>query len=526
MGKLFAGEDFEVEAKPLEQLIEAKIENSDIPDIVEFHEDAIQVAVEGVSKAANELYIIQEVKASLESKKLSSVEYFTSVENYSLYMKSVANNLGIKSKIPSMEDFKNPYGVETSHRIAMEGFSEFIRSVWEKIKSFFKDFFKRIMLFFKRLTNANLQMEEYEMYIEDLMHNVKKSDKSSVEQIKVDSKLPALLATSDVEVMKTDYLLTKGKQKMDNLTQFTEKLYGDIDKGLMKDFERNLNGLKNGLTSKAIQAADIDNIRHSFVEMFRKIFTIHIDYRALPDEVQSDVMSMFSTAELNASNFYSFIPDRNTDATLPKNFNIYHVSADVEIDQTNRTSKLFICSNTERNNITENKLETISSRENLLRLYDFYKKFSKEIKIEKMGRQLQDLDKQIEDAFKVIKNTFSVALETVDSSKYENATSLVVKDATEVDTDEARALVDDLEFSPVNRTASASASGPAPVEDGKKHIFSKEIREKLNDLSKFLTNLMNVIQVLLKEMSVGLLGTYQEVRYEMIKYLYKCAKQF
>ena len=36
MGKLFAGEDFEVEAKPLEQLIEAKIENSDIPDIVEF----------------------------------------------------------------------------------------------------------------------------------------------------------------------------------------------------------------------------------------------------------------------------------------------------------------------------------------------------------------------------------------------------------------------------------------------------------------------------------------------------------
>ena len=525
MGKLFAGEDFEVEAKPLEQLIEAKIENSDIPDIVEFHEDAIQVAVEGVSKAANELYILQEVKASLESKKLSSVEYFTSVENYSLYMKSVANNLGIKSKIPSMEDFKNPYGVETSHRIAMEGFSEFIRSVWEKIKSFFKDFFKRIMLFFKRLTNANLQMEEYEMYIEDLMHNVKKSNKSSAEQIKVDSKLPALLATPDVEVMKTDYLLTKGRQKMGNLTQFIEKLYGEVDKGLMKDFELNLNGLKDGVRTKAIQAADIDNIRHNFVEMFRKIFAIHIDYRALPDEVQSDVMSMFSTAELNASNFYSIIPDRDTDATLPKNFNIYHAAAEVQIDETARTSKLFICSNVERNNITENKLETISSRENLLRLYDFYKKFSKEIKIEKMGRQLQDLDKQIEDAFKVIKNTFSVALEAVNSSRYEGAYHNV-KDAADVESDDARKLADDTEFSSVNQTASASAAGPAPVEDGKKHIFSKEIREKLNDLSKFLTNLMNVIQVLLKDMSVGLLGTYQEVRYEMIKYLYKSCRQF
>lgn len=522
MGKLFAGEDFEVEAKPLEQLIEAKIENSDIPDIVEFHEDAIQVAVEGVSKATNELYILQEVKASLESKKLSSVEYFTSVENYSLYMKSVANNLGIKSRIPSMEDFKNPYGIETSHKIAIEGFSEFIRSVWEKIKSFFKDFFKRIMLFFKRLVNANLQMEEYEMYIEDLMHNVKKSDKSSIEQIKVDSKLPALLATPDVEVMKTDYLLTKGKQKMDNLTQFTEKLYGEVDKGLMKDFERNLNGLKDGLRSKAIQAADIDDIRHNFVDMFKKIFTIHVDYRALPDEVQSDVMSMFSTTELSASNFYSFIPDRNTDAALPKNFNIYHVAADVQIDETNRTSKLFICSNIERNIITENKLETISSRENLLRLYDFYKKFSKEIKIEKMGRQLQDLDRQIEDSFKVIKDTFSVALESDD--RWTMPVNVI--DATEVDTPEARELMSDLPFPANNQTSTTSGSTPEPVEDGKQHKFSKEVREKLNDLSKFLNNLMNVIQVLLKDMSVVLLGTYQEVRYEMIKYLYKCAKQF
>lgn len=522
MGKLFAGEDFEVEAKPLEQLIEAKIENSDIPDIVEFHEDAIQVAVEGVSKATNELYILQEVKASLESKKLSSVEYFTSVENYSLYMKSVANNLGIKSRIPSMEDFKNPYGIETSHKIAIEGFSEFIRSVWEKIKSFFKDFFKRIMLFFKRLVNANLQMEEYEMYIEDLMHNVKKSDKSSVEQIKVDSKLPALLATPDVEVMKTDYLLTKGKQKMDNLTQFTEKLYGEVDKGLMKDFERNLNGLKDGLRSKAIQAADIDDIRHNFVDMFKKIFTIHVEYRALPDEVQSDVMSMFSTAELSTGKFYSFIPDRNTDAALPKNFNIYHVSADVEIDQTNRTSKLFICSNTERNNITENKLETISSRENLLRLYDFYKKFSKEIKFEKMGRQLQDLDKQIEDSFKVIKDTFSVALESDD--RWTMPVNVI--DATEVDTPEARELMSDLPFLANNQTSTTSGSTPAPVEDGKQHKFSKEVREKINDLSKFLNNLMNVIQVLLKDMSVVLLGTYQEVRYEMIKYLYKSCRQF
>lgn len=527
MGKLFAGEDFEVEAKPLEQLIEAKIENSDIPDIVEFHEDAIQVAVEGVSKATNELYILQEVKASLESKKLSSVEYFTSVENYSLYMKSVANNLGIKSRIPSMEDFKNPYGIETSHKIAIEGFSEFIRSVWEKIKSFFKDFFKRIMLFFKRLVNANLQMEEYEMYIEDLIHKVKKSDKSSVEQIKVDSKLPALLATPDVEVMKTDYLLTKGKQKMDNLTDFTNKLYGEVDKGLMRDFEATLNGLKAGLESKAIQSDDIDNIRNNFVDMFKKIFTINLEFRALPDDVQGDVMSMFSTAELNQSQFYSFIPDRDANAALPKNFNIYHVAADVQLDQTTRTSKLFICSNTERNNITENKLETISSRENLLRLYDFYNKFSKEIKIEKMDRMIQEFDKRIDKAFSVIRNSFTAALESGD--KWSMPVNVI--DATELDTPEAARLMDDSDFAfhqpqKNNSNQEQEKAQSTPVDDGKPHKFSKEIREKLNDLHKFLTNLLNVIQVLLKDMSVGLLGTYQEVRYEMIKYLYKSCRQF
>ena len=139
-----------------------------------------------------------------------------------------------------------------------------------------------------------------------------------------------------------------------------------------------------------------------------------------------------------------------------------------------------------------------------------------------MGRQLQDLDRQIEDSFKVIKNTFSAALESDD--RWTMPVNVI--DATEVDTPETRELMSDPHFSANNQPSATSGSTPTPVEDGKPHIFSKEIREKLNDLSKFLTNLMNVIQVLLKDMSVGLLGTYQEVRYEMIKYLYKCATQF
>ncbi|NTW90407.1 MAG: hypothetical protein HGA35_00390 [Erysipelotrichaceae bacterium] len=303
MSKLFSHEDLDTE-QGAENLIEAKIENSDIPDMTEVHETSIQVSVEGVLKASSDLYIVKDVQASLESKKLSSVEYFTSIENYSLFMKSISNNLGVSAKIPSMEDFKNPYGIKASHQFVMEGFTDFVRSIWEKIKSFFKDFFKKIMLFMKRLVNANLEMEEYEEYIESLMRNVKKSDKKNVEPIIVDSKLPSMLSDFGMEELTTDYLFTKGRDKLMNLSRVINVLSDqqltrfEKDLGLMVTYiSTELESLKQKDASAISEI--VSNIRNRCSDDFSNtLFTTEVSFKALPDEVQSTVMNILDTEQL------------------------------------------------------------------------------------------------------------------------------------------------------------------------------------------------------------------------------------
>ena len=523
MAKLFAGEDLDIEQTAPEQLIEAKIENSDIPDIVEFHEDAIQVAVEGVTRASNELYILRDIKASLESKKLSSVEYFTSIENYSLYMKSVANNLGVKVRIPSLEDFKNPYGVQTSHQIAMEGFMEFMRSIWEKIKSFFKDFFKRVMLFFKRLVNANLQMEEYEMYIEDMMHKVKRSDKNTAEQIRVDSKLPSLLAAPELDKMKTDYLLTKGKQKLGNLSTFI-KSFTEVVKGRFAgEFKDKMDQLSKLLSDKSrvLTVDDVDSLRHDIADTFKVVFGTSLDFNSLPEDIQNDVMNIFDTEQLKGGSYFSAIPDRNPIQALPRDFNIYHVVCDYNVDATNRSTKLFISGNSQRNNVTESYLETIGSKDNLLRLYDFYKDFGKKVKIDRIEKMMSDFDKTIDTLTNGIRKPFEMAMENKDGFTDEEMEERrnLVSDPAAVDALLAGFANFDYAQSTANNNYHSGSN-----QDANRH--SPEVRAKLEDLHKFIINMLNVIQVLLKEISVGLLGLYQECRYEMIKYLYKCAKQF
>lgn len=504
MVKLFAGEDLAIGQTAPEQLIEAKIENSDIPDIVEFHEEVIQVAIEGVLKASNELYILRDVKASLESKKLSSVEYFTSIENYSLYMKSVANNLGVKAKIPSMEDFKNQYSSETSHRIAMEGFVEFMRSIWEKIKGFFRDFFKRIMLFLKRLVNANLQMDEYEMYIESMIQKVKRSDKSTTTAIKVDSKLPAMLCAAESDLMKPDHLLTKGRQKLENLAFFINGFTMSLERSFIPDFEKSLKNLKIILSAPDLTADDIDNVRQDFVDCFKSMFAYKLSsFRDVPEEVQSDMLNVFDSRELDEANVYSAVSDRDSNSAMPNNINMYHLSTSFNVSETDRTSRVFICTNSFKNTIVDNNIETISNRDNLLRFYDFYKTYSKEVKMDKVEKLIMHFDKQIDTLIRSIHDPFKIAMES-DNDRPMSPLEMMLK------TKGVRINVDEDE-QPSNKPG---------------HKHSDAIRSKIDDLHKFIISVLNVIQVLLRDIVSELIGTYQETRYELIKYLYKSAKQF
>lgn len=532
MSKLFAGEDFDIEL-PTSQTIEAKIENSDIPDIIETHETSIQVAVEGVLKATNDLYIINDIRASLESKKLSSVEYFTSIENYSLYMKSISNNLGIKTKIPSMEDFKNPYGAKTSHQFVMEGFMEFIRSIWQKIKSFFKDFFKRILLFFKRLVNANLEMEEYEEYIEGMMHNVKKSDKKNVEPIKINSKLPSMLSDFGMDSMGTDFLFSKGQTKLQNLSKLINVL---TDKHIVQ-FESDLKDINTVISRKFVQgykplpdeARDISsNARNMYINNFTKnLFASETTLNSLPERVNSEVLNNFDSNQLDDNNarFYSIINDRDVSETLPNNFNLYLAISqyDTSNDQNNiRTGKMLIISNIEKNTHIANSMDTIGSRDNLLRFYEFYKKFSKDFKINKVNIRIEDFENSINTMIKSLERPFAFALESEsDDEPIFNSPEWHAKYGAQI-VERPDWVNDDFVRNNPRYSNSRNDNGPDIVDD----VYRPQTRKEFEHLQKFIFNYMNCVQSFLKEYSVNIAATGQECRYEMIKLLYKSAKQF
>lgn len=186
---------------------------------IEDAEDSFNVAIEGIKTLQNQFNLITNIRTSLESKKLASVDYFISIENLTPVMKSIANNLGVKYKVPSLEDFKNPYSIETCHQIAMEGFVDFMRKIWEKIKEFLISLLKKIQLFFNRLTNADLQLEQYEEYVDKMMTNIK-SNKYVLSNNKavIESKLPSMLGKDGMERMDTDYLINYGIRKLDNLS--------------------------------------------------------------------------------------------------------------------------------------------------------------------------------------------------------------------------------------------------------------------------------------------------------------------
>ena len=154
------------------------IDSLDVEETVDEYRNDFRVATESVKTAISNLSIVEQIKNSVESKKIASPEYFITIENVNLYLKSISSNLGLKTKIPSMEDFKNPYGTETCHQIVIEGFMDVVRSIWEKIKQFFKEFFNKIKLFFKRLVRADLDMREYEEYLERVIGKVKLSRKT------------------------------------------------------------------------------------------------------------------------------------------------------------------------------------------------------------------------------------------------------------------------------------------------------------------------------------------------------------
>lgn len=523
MTKLFASEDIDIETTSDEQLVEAKIENSDIPNVTEFHEDVIVVTTEALARASNELFLVGDMKSSLESKKLGSPEYFTSIDNYTLYMKNISNNLGVKAKLPSLEDFKNPYGTKASHEFVMEGFSEFVRNIWEKIKSFFKDFFKRIMLFLKRLVNANLEMEEYEQYIEDLMHRVKRSDKDKVTPIKADSKLPKFLSSHGDQEFNVDYLVSNGRHKLENLAKLINVLSDKAIPSLLSSLATSSKGIhdefvKGYKPTPEVAAEFTSLIRGTYNNAIKGLFPYNTGLKAMPEDVYNSVLNAFDNDQLDKGNatFHSMCNDSDKSSAMPKNYNLYLTISDFGVpigDREIRTSKINLSVSRQVNPVSPSEMFLISERTNLLKFYDFYKNYSKEVKLKTVEARIEKLHDYVADMIKKLEEPFGLALEN-------NEVRSGITQVRSLDDGPSASYSSDFGF---GGNYGGSQSVPNNGTDDAARIKTKE---EIMEFQKFVFGYLNSLQVFIREYTVSILGTYQETRYELIKYLYKSAKQF
>lgn len=578
MAKLFSLEEFEEVENKVGEPDKDSISSIAL-DIEEYSSD-LNIATERFKTVSSDLNLITDISSSLKNKKLASVDYFTSMENYRPVITSIADNLGIKSRIPSLEDFKNPYGTEASHQIAMEGFFDYIKKIWEKIKEIFVAFFKKINTFLRRLIKADLDLEVYEEYLEGMVAKLKSSKaKITDSKIQIDTKLPSLLANEGMETVNSDFILTVGENKLKHLVSVTNTVFNqELSKLSKKEFKELHDkvqklidkGFNKDKTLDEIQDK-LDKIKNFGIDSLKQLFSHQVnDIRDLPEKVYDAIYYHFDKDDLDTLKTFSLINSNNFNENLPKNFNSYYIVSD--------SGKVFISANTETNTYTQNKLTPISNVSNLVTFYEFYKKFSKQINLKQIDSIIDDFQNSIDDIIKLMKGKYVDLLEKIEkANKKKNRVERIrdLGDAFEAlmeyaDSNTKEVVNDPVEFQKKlndiiaskvtmtddmivemmniinNPNMESTEKFIAGINDKEQFITEvtelvggaiypdsniseeelKEIKKEYEELQKFLTNYLNSLQVTIKEVSINLAGTYTELRYELVKYIYNSARLY
>lgn len=224
MGKLFdiAGEgrvstesvDVVSDELPTEALSEMLVEGA----------ADMALGIEATQMAVEQFNMVTGMLGHMQAQKLCSGSYMASMESYSPVVEALGMCMGVKS-LPALEDFVNPHAAQTCHAIAMEGFKDMIAKAWEKIKAFFRDFFKKIDQFIKRIVKANLDLASYEKYCDQLVTKLNANNATiSNNRARVNSELPKLLADKGDREVNSDFIINRGSAKIKNILSVTEGL--------------------------------------------------------------------------------------------------------------------------------------------------------------------------------------------------------------------------------------------------------------------------------------------------------------
>lgn len=537
--------------------------------------DATQMAVERFE-------MLSGMQEHMQEQKLCSGAYMASMESYSPVVQAFGARMGVKT-LPALEDFANPYAAKVCHSVAMEGFKEWISKAWEKIKSFFRDFFKKIGQFLKRIVKANLELETYEKHCERLIAKLNAhSAKITDNRAKLSSQLPRLLANRGDTEVSPDFILNDGLRKINNFLKVTEDLI-KVNTGMamgtrLKEFYDGFKGFVDRNKSATPDSSDqlevaINSLKDKGHLLISGIFPNRVsEPNQLPPKAYEAIASQYSGAQMNSSDFfvYSLAEVNDPYKELPQGTNMvlaYHGKDNFYISVA-RDDPAQVA----------NYIEPISSLNNLTTFYKDYKSTLGKLNLSSLAKASDQVSDEVDKILNLLQRDFGGVVEAakgltsgkdaesfvtiishlVSIGKINDDTSISGYNLDKIDDiykedKEAKGIFDTIinrifsaignpakirEFiTDVNNKASSDPKAKqalTAIIDGLKSEYEKELtsltdegrKALLINFNKYLTNLFTRLQSLYRTLMTDFYGSLTTVRYEVIKYIYDSAKLY
>lgn len=397
----------------------AVLPGTDFSEEIEDVDILSEMVTESVQMCSGQISLASEAANNLMNRKLGSVDYLVSVENYKLITDVLASNLGVKPFVPSLEDFGSKFALEASHEVAMEGFLNFIKKMWAKVKSFFLEFFKKVGQFIKRISGANLEIDTYEKYVDDIIRKIKRKQLVLGDNtVKLESRLPSLVADLTTSEF-NDYseVLNKAETKMAVLA-YELKSMNDPTK--LKNTENSLKMVREILDDILKEAVSdspdivilenkLDEIKNALTATLSAYYLpVDLSSNDVPSEVYEDILRVSENVNTSNMKIRSMVKPGEGSHSLPKLFNTYLA---IGVDK-----GTYIKTSTELNTYVSSKVPPIGTIDNMEKFYSRYKEFVKSYNVKDSSNVLNRLSKDIDVLVGYMETKYGDTINTVNNT--------------------------------------------------------------------------------------------------------------
>lgn len=575
MSGLYSATDSELEQNVEETGINAAV--TDVTQMLNIMDADLKGSIELTAVAVEHMAVAETINKSLRSLPLGSKEYFACLENNKSVIEILSRRMG-PVKLPAMEDFKNEYALRSSHQLSLESIDGFWRRTWESIKKFFKEFFKKVTLFLKRIVNANLDLASYEQYIDKMISKMKASKPELKDNTLISSKLAGLIADKGQESIDSDFVLRTGMQKVVNLVGVINKLSTNNNSFLAKDQLRNFRSIletlvraySDNLDGPGAEQIDkhIADIKDYAANILTGMFTSTVeDKKQLPDMVYEKLYDDFNTTNVRSNDVtvLSLVPLNTNEIVLPKDLNMFLAHQDKKT--------FYVTSHKESNNYASPHVKPISNVNNLVSFYNDYKKKVQTASVEACSKSVDSAEEEIFKILDVLSSKYIKLMDTAErNDKLGGSYSLsllraidksgkagsyfsihdltgdndmdteihhllmIAEDIDDTDETNLKFILEEIDDKirgntdyfkrALNFIDKYCGISHAKLKSANPSGEAISNFKKLQELNTFLTHVFSKLQTIFRTVVSDVLGLYTEIRYELVRYIYESCRRY